>query len=54
MLMNHEKEYTKYSKYSKEISEFYSKEHVLEMWKDFYLKVYNEHKNKLKEKQTNK
>lgn len=54
MLMNDEKEYKKYSKYSKEISEFYSKEHVFEMWKDFYLKVYNEHKNKLKEKQTNK
>jgi len=28
--------YNKYSIYSKEISEFYSKEHVLEIWKDFY------------------
>ena len=28
--------YKKYAKNSKEISKFYSKEHVLEMWEEFY------------------
>lgn len=28
--------YQKYQRYSKEISEYYSKEHVKEMWKEFY------------------
>lgn len=31
--------YQKYSQYSKEISEYYSKDHVKDMWKDFYLNV---------------
>ena len=31
--------YKKYSKLSKEISEYYSKEHVLEMWEEFYTKI---------------
>lgn len=34
--------YSKYSNWSKEISEYYSKENVLAIWKDFYTKVYNE------------
>lgn len=34
--------YKKYSKYSKEISEYYSKENVLKMWIDFYTKIYND------------
>lgn len=43
--------YQKYSKYSEEISEFYSKENVLKLWVDFYTNIYNEKKNK--EKVTN-
>ena len=31
--------YDKYSKLSNEISEFYSKEHVLEIWKEFYQSI---------------
>lgn len=31
--------YQKYSQYSKEISEYYSKEHIKEMWKEFYLNI---------------
>ena len=34
--------YQKSVEYSKYISEFYDKKHVLDMWKDFYTKVYNE------------
>lgn len=34
--------YQKYSNYSKEISEFYSKENVLKKWVSFYTKIYNE------------
>lgn len=34
--------YNKSVNYSKDISEFYDKDHVLEMWKNFYLKI---HKN---------
>ena len=34
--------YDKASHFSKDISEFYDKDHVLEMWKDFYLKVYKD------------
>ena len=33
------KVYDKYSKLSNEISEFYSKEHVLEIWKEFYQSI---------------
>lgn len=39
MLKNDKELYNKYSKYSKEISEFYSKEHVLEIWKEFYQNI---------------
>ena len=35
-LSSDEKLYKKYSKKSKLISEFYTKEHVLEMWEEFY------------------
>lgn len=38
-LKNDKKIYNKYSKFSTEISEFYSKEHVLEIWKDFYQRI---------------
>ncbi len=40
--------YNKYSKYSKEISDFYCKEHVASLWDDFYKKIYKEHANKKK------
>ena len=39
--------YKKYSNYSKEISEFYSKENVLNLWIEFYTKIYNERKEKI-------
>ena len=38
-LKNDKKIYNKYSKLSNEISEFYSKEHVLEIWKEFYQSI---------------
>ena len=38
-LKNNKKIYEKYSKLSNEISEFYSKEHVLDIWKDFYQSI---------------
>lgn len=38
-LKSDKKLYSKYSKFSTEISEFYSKEHVLEIWKDFYQSI---------------
>lgn len=38
-LKNDKKVYNKYSKLSNEISDFYSKEHVLEIWKDFYQSI---------------
>ncbi|MDE6953235.1 MAG: glycosyltransferase family 4 protein [Erysipelotrichales bacterium] len=31
--------YKQYSSYSLEISEYYSKEHIKEMWKDFYISI---------------
>lgn len=37
--------YQKYSQYAKEISEFYSKEHVLSIWKEFYQTIYQKHKH---------
>ena len=42
--------YQKYSNLSKEISEYYSKEHVLSMWKDFYMDAYNEKQKELEDK----
>lgn len=39
--------YKKYSNYSKEISEFYSKENVLNLWIEFYTKIYNKRKAKI-------
>ena len=38
-LRNDKKVYDEYSNLSYEISEFYSKEHVLEIWKDFYQSI---------------
>lgn len=38
-LKNSKEIYDKYSKLSNEISEFYSKEHVLEIWKEFYQSI---------------
>lgn len=38
-LKSDKKLYDKYSKLSTEISEFYSKEHVLEIWKEFYQSI---------------
>lgn len=39
--------YKKESKHSKEISEFYSKENVLEMWVDFYTEIYEKNLDKV-------
>lgn len=41
-IKNDKKLYQKYSNYSKEVSEFYSKENVLKKWVSFYTKIYNE------------
>ena len=41
-LKNNKELYQKYSECSKEISEFYSKDNVLQLWIDFYTKIYNE------------
>ncbi len=38
-LKNNSETYLKYSQFSKEISTYYSKEHVKEMWKEFYLEI---------------
>lgn len=45
-LSTDKKYYKKYSEESKYISEFYSKENVLQLWKDFYTRVHNEHQEK--------
>ena len=39
LLKNNNEEYKKYCNYSKEISEFYSKENVLKIWIDFYQRI---------------
>lgn len=46
--------YEKYACYAKEISEYYSKEHVLEMWKDFYLSIYKQRDIIMEERKANK
>ena len=46
MLKDDKKLYKKESKNSKEISEFYNKDHVLNMWIEFYSNIYNEKFNK--------
>lgn len=38
-LVEDKKLYNKYSKLSNELSEFYSKEHVLELWEEFYTNI---------------
>ena len=42
MLYQDQAAYQQSSEHSKAISEYYSKENVLKIWKDFYTKVYNE------------
>ncbi|MDO4466535.1 MAG: glycosyltransferase family 4 protein [Bacillota bacterium] len=42
--------YAKYQKESQYISEYYSKEHVLSMWREFYLDAYKEKQTKILEK----
>lgn len=59
ILRNDSKEYEKYSKYSKDISDFYSADHVAQMWDEFYTKIYLQHKtdvenNKLKKEKLKK
>ena len=39
--------YEKYQNESRLLSEFYSKEHVLNMWKEFYLSAYQEKQDEL-------
>ncbi len=46
-------EYRRWSKAAEKISDFYSREHVLQIWRDFYTRVYREQKNK-KHKKKNK
>ena len=41
-LKNDKNLYEKYSQYSQKISEYYSKDHVKEMWKDFYITIAKE------------
>lgn len=53
-LINDKKEYEKYSKNSKDISEFYSAEHVADMWDKFYTKIHLEHQKELEEKKISK
>lgn len=50
ILINDKKEYEKYSKYSKDISEFYSAEHVADMWDKFYTRIYLDHQKELADK----
>lgn len=45
-LKDNQKLYKKQSKKSQEISEFYSKENILQIWIDFYTKIYQEHNEK--------
>lgn len=42
--------YNKYSNESKAISDYYSKEHVLSMWREFYLDAYKEKQEELLDK----
>ena len=42
--------YKKYQQQSKEISEYYSREHVLSMWKEFYMDAYEEKQKQLQNK----
>lgn len=46
--------YARSQTWSKEISEFYSKENVLKIWIDFYTKVHEEHQRKLAKKSKKK
>lgn len=44
--------YDEYASESKKISDYYSKEHVLSMWKEFYLAAYEEKQEKLLKKKS--
>ncbi|MEG0823892.1 MAG: glycosyltransferase family 4 protein [Erysipelotrichaceae bacterium] len=46
LLKNDKETYDKHAKYSKEISEYYSKENVCEIWRKFYTTINDEHKKK--------
>lgn len=46
-LKNNDELNKKYSTFSKEISDYYSKENVLNIWKEFYSKIYDERKEKV-------
>ncbi|MDF9867826.1 1,2-diacylglycerol-3-alpha-glucose alpha-1,2-galactosyltransferase [Bacilli bacterium PM5-3] len=46
-LLNDEKEYKKYSDYSIDISNYYSKENVYNQWENFYYKIYDENYEKI-------
>ncbi|MBB5183430.1 glycosyltransferase family 4 protein [Catenisphaera adipataccumulans] len=46
--------YAQYQNESKAISDFYSKEHVLSMWREFYLSAYKEKQDALLAKKKNK
>ena len=46
--------YAKYQRESEYLSEFYSKEHVLQMWRGFYLSAYGEKLCALKKKKSKK
>ena len=39
--------YAKYQNESRMLSEFYSKEHVLNMWREFYLSAYKDKQEEL-------
>lgn len=41
-------EYRRWSEAAARISQFYSKEHVLQIWRDFYTRIYQEHQKKKK------
>lgn len=46
-LKNDSDVYAKYQNESRLLSEFYSKEHVLNMWREFYLSAYKDKQEEL-------
>lgn len=54
VLKNDPEIYAKYQLESQILSEFYSKEHVLQMWREFYLSAYGEKQYALRQKKKNK
>lgn len=49
-LASDKKYYAKYSKGSDLISDFYSKEHVKNLWREYYTRIYNKYKDSPKKK----